>query len=1280
MDVGDKRNEAAEMQGEVKNHLHSVCGNEKEAPQVEEGISGVDYGDETVKPQRKDTETKDAFLNRGSGNFMNENEEEMPLLGQPTFFSAERHEVESCTSKAVEIDSSEERSRDKDFEIDGSAEGGEEQPDSPRPSLEHIFRADLRPSWKRLEHHGSSSDSSSDAPESLSPDASLGDLGPMFDELHPLLDYQGSKTFSVSDSEAEGGEPSGIEHEQSSPKISSAKGPVAFHDEEHDASSEDHREDEEDDDEDEDDDETPDVGCAWTEDDEKNLRDLGLSQMKMKQLEEKLNALKQGKREGGEPSGTRHDESCPRKASVPENVPEDEDGSSSGEHEEEDEEDETQEDFGFTWTEDDEKNLRDLGLSQMEMKQLEEKLNARKQASYAKLAVQEENLIDFHMEERASLIDGENLVEISFPDQSSSREIPMEEHVYPAKANADVSEGMKNVQYQTQTRKRNPFDDDDVDAVEASPKQREHVAVPNEYENSSFLENFSPFVSQEPSDYQPGHANLPAFIPDISEDVSSDRIKGNELEIEEVAHAFDESLLPIIPESSHEETLPENPPDFEEHRPSIHGFDQFKKSLIDDSIPSDHEEVESVITQEAANEPVSISEGNQEHRTAEEIIDCAPVPFEHSVTPTFEAADEEILFEQKAEEVQRSTLSQDTEERVQPEDVNKDSNLAIETEAESSSKAYEEFCGTDILPDIQIPRNANIHEELSSFDTEAVMDTNEEDKQEDVIASATHFTDSCKSHLQQSHSEEENIAESQKESLETFMMPEGSSREAMVPEREDLPLKEEVLDEGTSMVPEPEGKVETASTTEDLPCIETVHEETETLQVGNEERSSVRETASSEPKIESPPQDVSPKDLVQDEGKLGISESATEFPEGKSEQEIKPAIEEVVSKDSSNEREIAFDFETEKRVAEPEAKGKEEMDRGIQDVLVDESGKHPEAAIVPEPEMAPGIQDVLAEESGKHPEAAIVPEPEMAPGIQDVLAEESGKHPEAATVPESESDLVELEAKSKEELESAIEEVMLKEFNNEEEAAIVSETESGLIELVAKSKEGMESAIENVLLKELNKRQEAAATVSESESGFVELEVKSREEMESAMEDVILKELDSGKQGESSMSVSESGLVILEAKSKEEIESALKNVLQTTTMDEEKENTVPERAAAQVISDLSASPNDSSSSSSVISTPEKRDEHNVPEESGETDTEASVMEQRDSKGEAAESPALPALEPPSVMEMPQEVSKTESASTSQDQSQIDKTEEPSLSSADVEVRKNPSSVGGETQK
>ncbi|GAB2272703.1 hypothetical protein Dimus_007523 [Dionaea muscipula] len=167
------------------------------------------------------------------------------------------------------------------------------------------FESLLMP-WKRLDgdHDGNdadgeSLDSGSDGAESSSPDASLADILPMLDELHPLLESENPQHANLS-------------HDTFGLPI---EGSIKLHDSsvhsdvEADILKEGKYEAGDDDDDDEEDDqeeETPEVkedetksGITWTEDDEKNLMDLGISELERNQRLESLIARRRARKNVG---------------------------------------------------------------------------------------------------------------------------------------------------------------------------------------------------------------------------------------------------------------------------------------------------------------------------------------------------------------------------------------------------------------------------------------------------------------------------------------------------------------------------------------------------------------------------------------------------------------------------------------------------------------------------------------------------------------------------------------------------------------------------------------------------------------------------------------------------------------------------------------------------------------------------------------------------------------------------------------------------------------------
>ncbi|KAI8562617.1 hypothetical protein RHMOL_Rhmol03G0048700 [Rhododendron molle] len=138
------------------------------------------------------------------------------------------------------------------------------------------------------------SESGSDGAESSSPDASMADIIPMLDELHPLLDEDVPQPAHMSHD----GSDAGSELSQKS-----SDGTNESDDEESEHREEEVGDDDENDDEDEEEEET--VGSKeealksaikWTEDDQKNLMDLGTSELERNQRLENLIARRRARR------------------------------------------------------------------------------------------------------------------------------------------------------------------------------------------------------------------------------------------------------------------------------------------------------------------------------------------------------------------------------------------------------------------------------------------------------------------------------------------------------------------------------------------------------------------------------------------------------------------------------------------------------------------------------------------------------------------------------------------------------------------------------------------------------------------------------------------------------------------------------------------------------------------------------------------------------------------------------------------------------------------------
>ncbi|KAL6540735.1 hypothetical protein OROMI_024618 [Orobanche minor] len=141
--------------------------------------------------------------------------------------------------------------------------------------------------WKHVrdeEDEDDISDSGSDGGESSSPDASMDDIMPMLDELHPLLDEDSPNHIQISRSV------SGIVSGQSSSRPSTSSRESADEIENCDdfEVEEDDNEDDDEDDGQADKDEGPKPTITWTEEDQKNLMDLGSSEIERNQRLENL--------------------------------------------------------------------------------------------------------------------------------------------------------------------------------------------------------------------------------------------------------------------------------------------------------------------------------------------------------------------------------------------------------------------------------------------------------------------------------------------------------------------------------------------------------------------------------------------------------------------------------------------------------------------------------------------------------------------------------------------------------------------------------------------------------------------------------------------------------------------------------------------------------------------------------------------------------------------------------------------------------------------------------
>lgn len=144
------------------------------------------------------------------------------------------------------------------------------------------------------EENDESLDSESEHAESSSPDASMADILPMLDELHPLLEREESHATKMSHNESD----ASSEHSHKS-----ENGNVESEDDSENLDAEDgENENDEDDEEGEEESQAGSKGDAsksaitWTEDDQKNLMDLGTSELERNQRLENLIARRRARR------------------------------------------------------------------------------------------------------------------------------------------------------------------------------------------------------------------------------------------------------------------------------------------------------------------------------------------------------------------------------------------------------------------------------------------------------------------------------------------------------------------------------------------------------------------------------------------------------------------------------------------------------------------------------------------------------------------------------------------------------------------------------------------------------------------------------------------------------------------------------------------------------------------------------------------------------------------------------------------------------------------------
>ncbi|KAJ0985274.1 hypothetical protein J5N97_003630 [Dioscorea zingiberensis] len=149
------------------------------------------------------------------------------------------------------------------------------------PALGNHFASSLGSPYQHIERHDASSDSESDRAESSSPDASMADILPMLDELHPLLysEHPQHAHKDINNSDAAS---------QSSSDESESLDSRAEEEAENQGQEEDERQEERDD--------ATEVAVKWTADDQKNIMDLGILELERNQRLENLIAKRRARK------------------------------------------------------------------------------------------------------------------------------------------------------------------------------------------------------------------------------------------------------------------------------------------------------------------------------------------------------------------------------------------------------------------------------------------------------------------------------------------------------------------------------------------------------------------------------------------------------------------------------------------------------------------------------------------------------------------------------------------------------------------------------------------------------------------------------------------------------------------------------------------------------------------------------------------------------------------------------------------------------------------------
>ncbi|KAI3446585.1 hypothetical protein Pfo_003250 [Paulownia fortunei] len=162
--------------------------------------------------------------------------------------------------------------------------------DSERVNVDSLDSPPRSP-WKQVEDHEDEEeeeddalDSGSDGAESSSPDASMADIMPMLDELHPLLDEEAAQPVQMS---RDGSDAASEQSSRSSTSSHESVDEIENH-EDFEVADDDNEDGEDDEDAQGDKEEQTKSAITWTEEDQKNLMDLGSSEIERNQRLENL--------------------------------------------------------------------------------------------------------------------------------------------------------------------------------------------------------------------------------------------------------------------------------------------------------------------------------------------------------------------------------------------------------------------------------------------------------------------------------------------------------------------------------------------------------------------------------------------------------------------------------------------------------------------------------------------------------------------------------------------------------------------------------------------------------------------------------------------------------------------------------------------------------------------------------------------------------------------------------------------------------------------------------